>query len=152
MIIVTLQGHLRARQSEWIVSLILAAWGLVLLHPVETFNGVNFSWFANSGVSETVWGVVFLIIGLFRIVGLYINGRRATITSWMRFLSSSCGFMLFLVTSIGFVSSGVPSTSWAVYPLLAVSEAVNIYFSMIDAGAAWRKSQVVSQHHADRKS
>ena len=152
MIIVTPQGHFRARQSEWIVSAIICAWGLVLLHPAETFNGSNFGWFASSGVPEAVWGVVFLLVGSFRIIGLIINGRRATITSWMRFTSSSCGFFLFLITSIGFIASGVPSTSWAVYPLLAASEAVNIYFSMIDAGAAQRKSQVARQRNAHIRS
>lgn len=68
------------RKLEWFIALYTIGFGLWLSLPPGSMNVVTFgrplSWF-----SESEWGFMYLIIGLFHAFSLYINGRA----SWTPF-------------------------------------------------------------------
>lgn len=125
----------RQRRMEWVAAIQCALWGVVLLAPVDTFDGAAFAVFRNI-MAEELWGVLLLLAGAVRLVGLIINGARKRITPWMRLAGAFVGCGIFTMISLCFASSGVISTWIAAWPVLAVVELMNISDTARDARLA----------------
>ena len=123
------------RITEWIISAIMTLWGAVLLLPSDTFEGDNFVFF-KAIMSENSWGIFMMFVGFSRIIGLIINGSRKKVTPWIRVVSAGIGFILWVGIICSFAMSGVISTWLAVYPVIAITELVNIWRAATDAGGS----------------
>lgn len=120
------------RWPEWTGSFSALLAGMGLLHPYPAFeNNDAFAMF--TWAPEWVWGLVLISVGILRLVGLIINGRRKRITPWVRFISAFVCFMLWLGFTIGLLASGVMSTWPGAWPVLCVTEFVNMQRASQDA-------------------
>ncbi|MCJ8520617.1 hypothetical protein ABID21_003494 [Pseudorhizobium tarimense] len=122
------------RMMEWFYAAHMILVGYVLLLPMQTFNQPAFLAFRDLVPSEDVMGWFMLMIGLFRIVGLVVNGARKNVTPQIRQISAGIGCLIWSGISYGFASSDVVSTWLAVYPLFAFGELVNIHRAAHDQG------------------
>ena len=122
------------RVSEWMVAVQTALWGGVLLLPQDTFSTSPAFNIVKLFVSETTLGAILLVLGIARLVGLFVNGHRGEVTPWVRLVSAICGFLIFTFISTAFALSGVISTWIAIYPVIAAVEFINVYRSAHDAG------------------
>src|SRR4051812_24871665 len=72
-----IDAHMRHRLTEWLLTGIMAAWGIVLLLPYRTFDLPSMAGLAQWG-SENTWGWGFATVAAARATLLIING------SWRR--------------------------------------------------------------------
>jgi len=121
--------------TEWVVAVQTMLWGVVLLLPADTFGGESWTFF-RSIMSEGQWGTTMLFLGVLRIGGLIVNGARKNVTPWIRVVSASLGFLIWVGISFSFALSGVISTWIAIYPVIALVELLNMYRAAHDAGEA----------------
>ena len=135
---VTLAAHLRtaflARLSEWAFAVMLFLWGLVLLLPARTFDGMAFAAFRMLADEATLGGLLMLG-GAIRLGVLGANGIWRPlyyVRAWMA-LSST---VVWAAIAIGFASAATVGTWIAVYPVLLVFDALNVVRAMSDAAAA----------------
>lgn len=130
--------HFPARRSEWVLSGMLVAWGLILIQPGETFDG-NPAWAQMSlWMSEDAWGQFAVAVGVFRLAALLVNGTFSG-TWYGRFsphVRSAASFMscfLWFQISFGLWASDAATTGLAVYPGLLILDAMNIIAASRDA-------------------
>lgn len=122
------------RMMEWFMAGHMMLFGCILLLPTQTFNQPAFMAFTRLVPSEDFLGLVMLMIGCLRIIGLVINGARQKVTPQIRQFSAGVGCMIWTGICYGFASSDVVSTWLAIYPLFAVGELVNIHRASRDQG------------------
>lgn len=131
---IRIQHRFGPRQMEWFMAGIVAAMGLVLLLPAETYdNGPSWGLF-RAAIPEVYLGLILFVAGVARITGLIINGSRREITPWIRVGSASVGFLIWIGITTGFFLGGEIGTWLAIYPSFAVAEIINIVRSARDAG------------------
>lgn len=131
---IRIQHRFGPRMTEWFMSFHMVLFGLVLLFPVETFNGPAYAGFRALFRSEEVLGWVMFVVGTVRIIGLIINGARKKVTPQIRQGSAAIGCVIWAGICYAFLSSNVVSTWLAVYPLFAVGELINIHRAAHDEG------------------
>ncbi|RUT32660.1 hypothetical protein EMQ25_05805 [Arsenicitalea aurantiaca] len=131
---IRIQHRFGPRMTEWILAVITALWGAVLLLPERTFDQPTWSGFRIIFGDETLLGFIMLALGFLRLGGLVVNGARKNVTPWIRVVSASLGFLLFVGITTGYALSGVVSTWLAIYPVFALVELMNIYRAAHDAG------------------
>ena len=125
------------RDTEWLSSLIMCVWALVLAVPGDSLAGPSFSAFHRLGLTETVWACAFGATGGLRLAALYINGRSPR-TPYARMLGAFFGFISwgqvgFLVYEGTMATLGVVSPGVAVYGVLAAMELRSLYRASYDA-------------------
>jgi hypothetical protein len=136
---IRIQHRFGPRMPEWFMAAHMFLFGYALLLPAETFNQPAFATFralpaVGDTSAEDIMGWSMLLIGFVRVGGLIINGARKRVTPQIRQISAGIGCMIWSGIAYGFFSSDVVSTWVAIYPLFAVSEAVNIYRAAHDEG------------------
>lgn len=122
------------RFPEWIGSMQAILVGLGLLHPYPAFSNEALASFRF--LPEEVWGIGILFLGLFRLTGLVINGRRKRVTAWARIVGATLTCGLWVGLTLGLASSGVVATWWGSWPVFALVEFVNLYRASFDARVA----------------
>ena len=125
------------RDTEWLSSLIMCVWALVLAVPGDSLAGPSFSAFHRLGLTETFWSCAFGATGGLRLAALYINGRSPR-TPYARMLGAFFGFLSwgqvgFLVYEGTMQTLGVVSPGVAVYGVLAAMELRSLYRASYDA-------------------
>ncbi len=127
--------------TEWFMAGHMLMFGYVLLLPTETFNQPTFAafrvvptadWLSIS--PEGAIGGIMLMVGALRVIGLIVNGAREKVTPQIRQASAMIGCILWSGIAYGFFSSDIVSTWFAIYPLFAVCELVNIHRAAHDEG------------------
>lgn len=131
---IRIQHRFGPRMTEWFMAGHMLLFGLVLLFPVETFNGPAYAGFGAIFLSEDVLGWVMFVAGLARIGGLVVNGARKNITPQIRQISAALGCIVWSGICFAFFTSNVVSTWLAVYPLFAIGELINIHRAAHDEG------------------
>lgn len=131
MLIVQFKHTFRERFPEWVTSGMLLLWGLSLLQSTEGFQRPYFVFLETLG-PPSFWGSIALLMGIVRIVSLYINGRRKQ-TPAMRMAGAAMGIIIWFGVFIGGMvhASFVPSV--ALYLGLTVLDTAALYFATIDA-------------------
>lgn len=131
-IIVRMPHVFGPRWSEWLGAMSAILAGMGLLHPYDAFaNNASFDLF--SWAPDWAWGMLLLTVGLLRLAGLIVNGRRKKATSWIRYVSAFVCFMIFFGFSIGLAGSGVMTTWPGAWPVFAINEFVNMLRASSDA-------------------
>lgn len=125
------------RYAEWFSAACMIAWGIALAMPGDTLAGPNFIAFRRFGISEDTWAAVFLVIGVARMITLFLNGRWPT-GPYVRMAGSLFGalswaqvsLLLFLGT---YLPTGIMQTGPLIYALLAGSDLLSIFRASFDA-------------------
>lgn len=130
MLVLRFRQTFRERCAEWVMALILMGWGLQVLQPFPLFNRPFFALLASVG-PEWAWGWAAFMIGIGRLIFLFINGAwRAS--PGLRQLGCIFGMMVWLALGIGGLSIDYGSPSWAPYFGLFVLDALSLSFAAQD--------------------
>lgn len=124
------------RVAEWIMSVIMIGWGIVLFHP--DFNAAASPWGSSlfGTVSPYIFGLSCLAVGLFRFMALTINGlwwRTPFIRLCMAFLAN----YLWVQICFGLLRGEGISTGFAVYPVFVAVEFYNAFRAADDSRKSW---------------
>lgn len=125
------------RDNEWLSSVLMCAWALVLAAPGDSLAGPTFSAFHRYGLTETFWACAFGAMGGMRLAALYINGRSPR-TPYARMLCAFFGFLAWgqvavLVLEGALSTLGVVSPGVAIYGVLSLVELRSLYRASYDA-------------------
>ncbi len=131
MLIVRFSETFRERAPEWIMSLILAGWGIQLLLPGDMFSRPFFHAMA-AVAGQHSWGLAMLLIGISRLVALYINGSRHE-TPTVRQIGCFFGMTMWLGLSLNAISMEWRTTSAVTYPALLALEMIMFSYAARDA-------------------
>lgn len=125
------------RGLEWLSSIVMISWALVLLQPGDSLAGGNLRELLRYGFTEQSVAFAFAGAGFARIGALYINGRWPR-TPIVRMIGAGVGFMLWLQVSLilwggSTLVNGAMTTGVAVYIPLALADLLSIYRAAFDA-------------------
>lgn len=134
-----IHDHFPARRSEWVLAGIMVTWGWLLLAPGSVFDQSQ-AWRQMAAMaSEPTWGWAAIMIGVFRLLALIVNGTFAS--TWygrwsphVRSLASFLSCFLWLQISFGLWAGEAATTGLAVYPGLLVLDLMNVVAAASDAG------------------
>lgn len=125
------------RGLEWFSALVMVGWGITLAMPGDTLAGPQYAGFLRFGFTEDLWAWAFGVVGIARIVALYINGQWPR-SPLIRMVGSVFGAVswaqvAYLVTLGTYVQTGVAATGTAIYSLLAIADLLGIARAAFDA-------------------
>jgi len=138
--------HLPSRQLEWWLAVAMVMAGLVLAHPVATFELAPYARLREIAPEDT-WAAICLWLGLIRLLVLGINGSLPRGSPHMRaILSILCG-AVWVQFGMAYFEAGFPTLLFAFIPLAALTEISNVWRA---AGAARREDDVVAARKVER--
>ncbi len=134
-----IRDHFPARRSEWVLAGMMVIWGNLLLLPHQIFMQSP-AWAPLAAwASETVWGWCAVVIGVFRLLALLINGTFHQ--SWygrysphIRMLASFLSCFIWTQLVWGLAKNAYPTTGLAIYPGLLLLDLMNVVAAASDAG------------------
>lgn len=136
MFFVRIKERFRQRASEWYCAANLAWWGFSMLHPSDTFGSTAAYTAFERTITEENMAAALTLLGMLWLVGLIVNGARQRITSTIRIACSFCGGIVYLVMSLGFLSSyiitGVLVAGIGTYALTSALAFYSLYWVVID--------------------
>lgn len=100
---------------EFIGSVEAAAYGLMLLSPLQTFRGTRSFDAVQRYVSEFGAGVLFAFVGLLWLAGVFMERRS------LRLVSSLCAAFLFTLWAIMIAQSNIDGGGWLTYGVFAAT-------------------------------
>lgn len=161
MIIRSLRQHWPSRKIEWLMSGLLASWGLYVLLNPEVFTNPQTGYTLAGLVSLSnyvapypalVWGGVAFAAGLIRAIALFINGAY-TRTPLIRVLTSFVSMFILTQIVIGLWKSGVPNMGLVIYSWLVIADLLSAHRAAIDtiyAAEQRREMKETSRAASDR--
>lgn len=128
---------LNDRGLEWYSAFVMLGWGLTLALPGDTLAAPQYAAFGRFGFTEGFWAWAFSVVGVSRLIALYINGRWPR-SPHVRMLGSLFGAVswaqvAYLLTIGTYGVTGVPATGTVVYGLLAIADLFGIARAAFDA-------------------
>jgi len=130
-----LRDH-RDRALEWLSSIAMATWAMILALPGDTIATPNFQEFLAQGLSEDILAWLFGAVGSFRLTVLIINGKWPK-TPFLRIMGAASGFVMWSQVAglfgVGFWFYGTAGTGFAIYSILALAEVFSIAWAAWDA-------------------
>ncbi len=129
--------HFPARRLEWICAAIIAAVGLRLLDPAETFSQPSFTELAR-WAGEGTWGTIMFATGVARLIVLAYNGAWRP-SPELRGIFAAIGGLIFLSFAWGIAAAGTASPGVITYAFLALGELSNVRTASVDARTPYRE-------------
>lgn len=138
----------RPRRLEWISAFAILGWGLTFLLPGNTMTLSAVYRPLLARMPEEAWGTLCLMVGVFHIIALAINGREPVGSPLVRLLGGVLGIWIWAHFAIAFAGSysalgamsiGVPSTI-----VFLAADFLAVVQSYRDLRVGWRRA-----HHAD---
>ena len=135
MMLVRFNHKFTSRATEWLFAVFLVGWCVVLLAFPSIFTSPNSA--PQFAMLERMFGQVAVgfscgIMGVSRLVALWINGRSAG-TPFVRMFMAFFSCFFWWNISLGLLLSGVPTTGWAMYPAILLFEMINVLRAASDA-------------------
>ena len=123
------------RSSEWGLAAMLFLWGVVLLLDPGIFARSCAYHGMDDLLSQRGWAMLCLMTGWLRLVMLGVNGlwRRSP---HLRAIGAFVGSVFWFQITMSFIQSDTVSTGLAVYPVLFLLDAYNVFRAVNDAGQA----------------
>lgn len=118
-----MKKHFDARSQEWLSSFLLVGWGAyMILHP-HIFTGpaaVAFRGMDNLA-SQELWGFGAFVIGMVRLVALFINGAWG-LTPIIRVVTSFLAVFVWFWICVGLYRSNIEQPGMILYPGLMFAD------------------------------
>lgn len=135
--------HYPQRRLEWLLALYTVWFGGMLCLPVPSMNPDSFIG-ALSYMSETSWGVAYVMVGLLHNVALHINGRAAW-TPFARLAALALNANVFLAMALSLMPVNPVDTGVLTYGFIAIGFCgAAIWSAAQDCGREvkiWRKGR-----------
>lgn len=97
-----IKEHLGSRFTEWVMALMLLAWGTLIATNPDLFSLTQFSGLAK-WASYQVWATAAITIGIVRVTCLAINGAWSQ-SAHLRAFGSVCSMMVWVLIWLGYLS------------------------------------------------
>lgn len=139
--LVSLHEHFPVRVLDWLLSAMLFSWGIALFEvdpriwSLPTFSGLS------NLAPQYTWAAVATVIGLARVIALFINGaiRRSP---HLRLIGAGLSVFIWVQLSLGIMFSQYVGPGIALFPWLAFADIFNVHRAAKDAR--------VSDHRASK--
>lgn len=133
--LISLHEHFKIRITDWLLSAILFSWGLALavaspaVWALPTFSGLD------RIAPQLAWAVAATLVGLVRIVALFVNGavRRSP---HLRMIGAFLSIFVWVQLCLGVTFSDLVGPGIAIFAWLAVADIFNVYRAAADAHAS----------------
>lgn len=136
---VRLVRHMQDRSTEWLSSIVMLGWGIILAQPGDAMAGPQFGAFHRFGLTQANWSFIFGFAGVLRMIALWINGRWPR-TPYIRMFFATFGAISWVHVAALLASADGPLTTGpVVYSVLALYEFIAVCRASIDGR--------YSQHH-----
>lgn len=144
MMLVRFHDKFTNRALEWLFAVFLVGWAAMLFAIPDMFDGVASPQFValKATFSQTIWAFGCAFMGLTRLVALWINGRSAG-TPYIRMMMAFLSCFFWYQISLGLFVSGVPTTAWAIYPVILAFEMYNVFRAASDARLVYDKARAM---------
>lgn len=144
MMLVKFHHRFTNRALEWLFAVFLVGWAAMLFASPSMFDGPVSPQFValKATFSQTVWAFGCAFMGLTRLVALWINGRSAG-TPYIRMTMAFLSCFFWYQISLGLFVSGVPTTAWAIYPVILAFEMYNVFRAASDARLVYDEARAM---------
>ncbi len=116
----------KTRSTEWLLSLLLLGWGVEIMRPSVMFDAPVYG-IMRELLRETTWGMIAILVGAMRCLGLGINGWWAR-SPLIRMTGSLCSGLFWMALCVLMYASNqkfggyLPIGVTVFYPLFFVFE------------------------------
>jgi hypothetical protein len=140
------------RATEWLFACFLLGWAITLFGFPTMFENSNGLQYGGLQVTfgQRGWAFGCAFMGLTRFVALYINGALRA-TPYIRMLMAFLSCFFWYEISLGLFVSGVPTTSWAMYPVILLFEMYNVLRASSDARQVFDETRMAKDGPFDDK-
>lgn len=155
---VNLKEHFEARVTEWFGGAVLAVWGAYLTLTPGIFDGpVHLVWSGLASIAPQVyWGFGAFLVGVIRLVALFITGQWG-LTPIIRVFTSFASIFVWFWVMVGFYRAGIQHPGFIIYGALIMADMFSAHRAASDAYEieAYKKieqlsRQVSNVEHLDR--
>lgn len=115
------------RSIEWLLSLMILSIGIVLILDEKAYDRAGMSGFLTF-LPEIWWSLFAIIIGLFRMIALMVNGFIIKLTAPIRFIGSLLGVTMFSSYATAAYLSNTPMVV-TVFSVLMIGDFYNSVLS-----------------------
>ena len=129
------------RVSDWLLALMLATFGVILLTNPVTFESTPSFVLLQNMAPAASWGTVCMVVGLMRLFALGVNGTFP-IFRWsphIRFTMALLSCFVWFQLALGIALSPTMNTAMAVYPYLFLFDMYNTFLAASEAGVVERR-------------
>jgi hypothetical protein len=123
--------HFRIRALEWGLSAMLVSCGAILFDQYDTLDAPIFSQLRAYG-DDTFWGTVFLIVGLLRLLALYVNGSWMP-SPWVRMITAMASAIIWGLITLGLFIQNNAYLLLAVFPWFILADIYSVGRAASDA-------------------
>lgn len=134
-LVVKFRKQWRYRCMEWMLSAGLTGWGLIVLQPYDLFSRPYYAPFRNIA-PEWAWGWSCFLVGLMRLMVLFINGSWPTGSPRLRFVGSCVGLAVWSLMMYGTTNRVPVLPGSATYAMVFIMEAIACSFIWQDIKAS----------------
>jgi len=121
------------RISEWLLSVILTTWGMIVFFmPDNAWLMPSMEALRSIESDRHVWGGCAIVIGMARLVALFINGAMRR-TPHLRAIGAFMSIFIWVQLSFGVLIAPVVTMATAVIPWLLICDLHNLYRAGKDA-------------------
>lgn len=130
-------NHCRQRLFEWTASIALIGMAVILIGWPRAINGSKFQFMLDVVGSFTLM-MVYLVVGCFRVIALYLNGNWPVWGAVVRSAGAICGALVWMQMALSLIiaqkaEAGLPPPSVPVYLALVGAELYSAYRAASDA-------------------
>jgi hypothetical protein len=134
--------HHKDRRLEWWLAINTAFFGVFIAAAWQSMDSAAYD-VLRTWLTETNWGLLFVVTGFCHAVALGINGR-AWWTPFVRTAATSANALIYASFAAGFWAMDPKSTAVWIYSSLSVAALICIYGAVKDVvhvWGAWRDSK-----------
>lgn len=146
MSVVQFKDRFRERLPEWISSIALMFWGVILLGEApELWDREYFSVLSHIA-TQKIWSFACILVGTIRVISLAINGAWRP-TAHLRALGAGLGAILWAAILVSYMGLPWNPPSMSLYAAMIFTDVVALWFAAGDAKLsdikAYRDKEVV---------
>lgn len=135
MIILRFQETFRERMPEWIQSVGMLCWGLVVLAADGLFEEVHYFETLLLIMSQVEWAFLAIVVGAIRLIFLIINGAWRP-SAHIRAIGCVLGSLLWGTMLVASLSLEYLTPSIVIYGVMLSLDLLSLWFSAGDAKLA----------------
>lgn len=139
------KNNFRERFPEWITSLCLIAWGLIVAMGDSVHWDLGYFNALENLANRHIWGTIAIVVGILRIIALGINGALRP-TAHMRALGALVGVLIWSAVIMSYLTLDYVVPAVASKSALLIFDLAALWFAAGDAKVADVKAHALNGH------